>query len=160
MLLNILDGAPVWVWPLLLLLVLFGFRATRSRQISRRSGYVLAGLGAIGLGTVAELPDPVMAWSGFGIGYFVGVATGYKLQTKWIMETGAQTVTVRGEWFTLLSLMIMFWSNFANGFVEEVHPAIHGTAAFQLLFTLAIGWVSGCFLGRTIRILRSRSLSR
>lgn len=152
---GILTEAPVWVWPLFAFLLFAGLRATRPRQMPIVLMYVFPFLGIMALIRVAALSDPLVAWTCFGLGYVAGIILAHALQGRWIIERQGWRISVVGEWFTLLTLMIIFWANFANGFIQAVHPDLQTHIGFIAVFAFVLGWVSGSFLGRTIRILRT-----
>ena len=152
---NILTGAPVWVWPLLALLIYLGLRATRTRTAPAILIYCLPLLGINTLNSVRSLPQPDIAWSCFLLSYIVGTALGFLLQKRWILEKSGKTVTVSGEWLTLTAMMVLFWMNFAAGFTEAVKPDLYTNPLFSAFFALFVGWAGGSFLGRAFRVLRT-----
>lgn len=150
---GVLGGAPIWVWPLLVLLLLIGFRASKPRQTSVIIFYFLPFFGMITLRNVTTLPMQEFAWAGFAGGYVAGVAYAYVRQGKWLLSKQGRTVFLAGEWFTMVSLMVMFWMNFAGGMMKALSPQTYESMAFIVLFTLLIGGASGSFLGRGIRVI-------
>ena len=152
---GIASGAPLWVWPLLVLLIFIGLRATRERTTSVYAYYVLPLLGIMSLNTLTDQPNLTVAWPSFTTAYLIGAAMAFRWQSYWLIQGDGSRVQLSGEWVTLVTLMIIFLSNFFNGFALQVFPEIHATALFTGLFSAAIGWASGTFLGRVLFILRS-----
>ncbi|USG60013.1 hypothetical protein NBZ79_12575 [Sneathiella marina] len=152
---GILTGAPLWVWPLLGVLLYLGFRATKPRQAPVFLFYCLPLLGVISLNTVSSLPHQAVVWGCFGAGYLIGVISAYPLQGKWLVGKQGTTVSLTGEWFTMLTLMIIFWMNFAGGVTQAISPQIYSGMVFMVVFTLVTGWASGCFLGRALKVIQS-----
>lgn len=152
---GVAENAPIWVWPLLAGLVFLGFVSARDRSAPIALFYGLPFLGALSLNGIAALPQPMMAWGGFAIGYVAGVAFGYLRQPRWIVGFAGRKVQLRGEWLTMTVLMITFWSNFVGGTVMAISPQTYDSAPFIGAMTLVIGAAGGTFLGRSVRVLRA-----
>lgn len=150
---GILGGAPVWVWPLLVLLLFLGYKASKPRQTSVILFYFLPFLGLISINNVTRLPFQTMAWTCFGIGYVAGAVGAYALQNKWLLGKQGRIISLSGEWFTMLVLMVIFWMNFASGMMKAISPGIYSTQEFIALFALLVGAASGSFLGRALKVL-------
>jgi|AntRauMFilla1563_2_1112583.scaffolds.fasta_scaffold19861_2 hypothetical protein len=79
-----LTGAPLWVWPLLVVLVAVGLRSLRARTVPVALVYGLPALGVMALRTVAGLPAQGWIWGVFALAYALayalGVWGGYRLQ--------------------------------------------------------------------------------
>lgn len=150
---GILSGAPIWVWPLLIVLLFIGYKASKPRQTSVILFYYLPLLGLISINSVTSLPFQKVAWICFGIGYVAGAAGAYTLQNKWLLGKQDKTILLSGEWFTMLVLMVIFWMNFTGGMVEAVSPGVYSTQGFIALFALLVGAASGSFLGRALKVI-------
>jgi hypothetical protein len=150
---GILGGAPIWVWPLLVLLLFIGFKATKPRQTSVTLFYSLPLFGLMSLRNVTALPLQELAWINFASGYVAGFAYAYMQQGKWLLGKEGRTVSLAGEWFTMLSLMVIFWMNFVGGMMKALSPQSYESPIFIILFTLLIGAASGSFLGRGVRVI-------
>ena len=151
---GILSGAPIWIWPLLVLLLFIGYKASKPRKTSAIAFYFLPFLGLISINSVTSLPFQVVAWGCFGVGYITGAAGAYVLQNKWLLGKQDRTISLSGEWFTMLTLMIIFWMNFAGGMMKAVSPGVYSTQGFIALFTLLVGAASGSFLGRALKVIQ------
>ncbi len=155
---GIVNGAPIWVWPLLVLLLFIGYMASKPRQTSIIVFYCLPLLGLISISSVASLPFQTVAWTGFAIGYVAGAAGAYLLQNKWLLGKQGRTISLSGEWFTMLVLMVIFWMNFAGGMMEAINPGLYSTEGFIALSALLVGAAAGSFLGRALKVIKySRS---
>ncbi len=107
----------------------------------------------ISLRSVTTLPLQEFAWAGFAGSYAAGVAYAYMRQERWLLGKQGRTVSLAGEWFTMLSLMVIFWMNFAGGMMQALSPQAYESPAFIVLFTLLTGAASGSFPGRGIRVV-------
>ena len=152
---GIASGAPIWVWPLLLVLILVGIRASRDRTAPVYIYYGLPLLAIMSLNTIMGQPNPTIAWICFGLGYLLGCATAFSMQSNWLIERNDTRLSLKGEWVTLITMMVIFWSNFVNGMLLDVAPNLQTIPVFTAAFTLVIGLASGTFLGRALYILRS-----
>ncbi len=152
---GIVAGAPIWVWPLLILLIIVGIRSSRDRTTSAYLYYGLPLLGIMSLGSIFAQPNQSTAWACFALGYLAGAALGWSRQSNWLLNKDGATLALKGEWFTLVMMMVIFWSNFANGFLLAVAPNLQTNAVFTALFTGLIGLAAGSFLGRAAYILRA-----
>ena len=77
----------------------------------------------------------------------------YALQNKWLLGKHGRIISLSGEWFTMLVLMVIFWMNFAGGMMKAISPGIYLTQEFIALFALLVGAASGSFLGRALKVL-------
>lgn len=153
--LQFLTGAPLWVWPLLALLIFVGIRSARQRTAPILMVYLMPLLGLITVRSVMAFPDPLVAWGLFLLGYVGGVLTGLKLQGNWLLDKMGRSVLLAGEWFTLAVMMILFISNFVNGAVQAVNPDLYASASFIATFSMIVGWAGGTFLGRALHVARA-----
>ena len=61
---------------------------------------------------------------------------------------------LKGEWLTLSALMLIFWSNFTEGFLRATSPEVLEQTKFTIIFAAVVGAASGTFKGRAIAMLR------
>jgi len=155
---NIVTHAPLWVWPLFFVLLWIGIHSSRKRQSSVVFYYAFPFLGLMTVFQIVRLPSPEIAWSGSIAGFLVGSLNGYRLQEKWLLEKNHLRLTLAGEWITLLTVMIVFWANFAKGVLNVVAPGVLFDPYFIVIFTFVVGWASGIFLGRSLRVVFSPQL--
>jgi hypothetical protein len=64
-------------------------------------------------------------------------------------------VRVKGEWVTLISVLMIFSANFAQGLFAAVKPDLLHNLVFVAVFAMVISLPSGLFLGRAVAVLRS-----
>ncbi|MCF6232983.1 MAG: hypothetical protein L3J36_07790 [Rhodobacteraceae bacterium] len=153
---SILSGPPIWVWPLLALLLLIGLRATRDRQTSLIPIFALPFLGIAGLANLGILPDPALVWPSWGLAYLLMVRPAFISQQKrWLISREGMRVNLRGEWMTFAMVMTIFWANFALGAIAAVAPGILAQPGLQIGVPALQGACAGFFLGRVLGILRA-----
>ena len=154
-LIGILAGAPLFVWPLLALLIFIGMRARQSRRAPVMVFYMLPLMGAMALRTASDLPAGAWVWTVFGLAYVLGAAAGYALQRRWTGPRDGARVQLAGESLTLLVVMVLFWANFVGGMLEALSPATYLSSVFQGVFAALLAASSGSFAGRAVQVLRA-----
>ncbi len=156
-LLGIFTNAPIYVWPLLIALIFVGLHARKDRETSVYPMLALPLLAIAGFANLLSLPDQTTTWTSWGAAYALGAAIGFWLQSGWITWRRGMRVGLRGEWATLIMVMVIFWTSFAMGFLGAVAPDRLATAPLSILLPAIEGVGSGFFLGRVIRVLTTRS---
>jgi len=152
---DFLTGAPIWVWPLLAGLVVLGLQSTRRRSTKVYWVCILPFLGLLAMRTVLALPFAPVAWFGFLTGYGLATLAGFRLQSRWIISRQGNSVILAGEWLTLITILVTFWSNFLRGVLAVVAPEQLAELSFVVPFTFVLGICSGLFMGRALRVVRS-----
>lgn len=151
----IASGAPLWVWPLLVLLIYIGLKATRTRTVAAWPVYVLPLLGLLSVNALNGLAPISSVWGLFAVAYLIGAGTGFKFQRSVILEKTGASVTLVGEWVTFVVLMVVFWMNFVGGVMRAIAPDTYTSTEFHLIFAAFAGLAGGIFLGRAARVLTS-----
>ncbi|CUH87593.1 hypothetical protein PH5382_01522 [Phaeobacter sp. CECT 5382] len=150
---GILTGAPLWIWPLLLLLILLGLHASRDREMSILPYSLMPLIALSNVPVLIVQPEAGMAFGAWGLAYICGAGLGFRIQARWIIARRGLRAEVAGEWLSLAVMMLLFWANFANGVTVAVAPDLVASSAYQILFPALLGLASGSFLGRPVRIL-------
>lgn len=153
---GILQGAPIWVWPLLVLLVVVGLRATKTREVPVWLAYATPLLGLISINRLVDLPNPALVWSVYAIGYAAGLAAGYALQRRWLISKQGGRLKLEGEWVTFTTMMLLFSMSFVGGIVSDINAGLYGSFGFIVVYTGLIAIASGSFLGRALRLYRTQ----
>jgi hypothetical protein len=150
-----IRNTPIWVWPLLAGLVWYGLRASGLRTTSALAVYCLPLLGLISLREVmAAGGQAMLLWS---VAWIFGLAIGYVMQKRWLLEKDGLRVTLQGEWFTMGVLMTIFWLNYSTSVLRVIAPEIYAGPVWQLVFPIVIGLASGSFGGRALMVWRAPS---
>ena len=150
---GIWQNAPVWVWPLFVVLIGIGVLAMRDRKSSviPYIFYPLFGLTAAnGMAALVHTPTN---WIVFALAYALGSIVAFRWQDGLIVAKAGWTIQVRGDRITILILMVIFLSNFINGVVQAIAPDMRDSLAFTIAFAGIIGAGSGSFTGRALRVL-------
>jgi hypothetical protein len=152
---TFLSNVPIWVFPLFILLLILGLRASKDRKVPIALIAALPLLGILTLRNILALAPPNWIWLVAAAAYAIGIAAGMVWQRGWIVERSPRIVQVKGEWVTLTAMMIIFAAGFVNGFLSAVMPQLTQFALFATLFTVVTCLPAGQFLGRAITTLRT-----
>lgn len=152
---GIVSGAPIWVWPLLVLLLVLGARAMRPRLAPTMMIYMLPLLGGLSVNAVNNLPAVGYVWGVFVAGYLGGALAGYWVQRDWILGKSGSRVSLAGEGLTMTVLMAIFWMNFFGGVFRSVSPDTYESGSFHMTFALIAGLAAGSFMGRAFRVYQA-----
>lgn len=153
--LNIVTGAPIWVWPLLAVLIFLGLRSSRDRNVTTRRYWFVPLFGLLGLVRIETLAHPAVATIVFVGLYLAGAGLGFRLQRRWILKKTDMSVRIKGEWLTLAILLILFATSFVDGALAAIDPAVTDVVSYTILSAAVRGLASGSFLGRAARVLRA-----
>jgi len=162
MVMEILQGTPLWVWLVLAAVAWLGFAQSRDRTVSRACTgflpwvFVLLSLCAVAFGP-GELSLTLLVWS---LGFTAGWAGG----RRFVAARGAawsadmERVHVPGSWVPLLLMVALFASRYLFGVVAAVAPAMRADARFVALTSLSYGVFAGLFWarGRSLRAPATR----
>jgi len=151
MLSDILTGAPLWVWPILVGLILLGLKATKDREALCLPSFFYPLFGLISVNSVTGLRASGLVWLGFGAAYLIGAFLGNRFQGRIILGKSVKHVRLKGEWLTMAVLMVIFWMNFVGGVVAAVLPVAFASFGFKIGFALVAGLVAGSWAGRALR---------
>lgn len=149
---GIIEHTPPWVWALLVLLILVGLRASRTRATSAIPYYVLPALVILAAQTVSGLAAPLAGWIAFVIGYAGAAFVSFGWQDGLVLAKAGHRITVRGEWLTLVVMIAIFGANFALGALVGMGSAVVQSTLFAGIVAAILGAASGHFAGRAVRI--------
>jgi hypothetical protein len=124
---QILNGAPVWVYPLLIGLIILGVRRLRTRTVP-----VFLALIAPAAFLLWSLSGAASFGASFGMGYAVsiwiasaalGAVSGYLIPEPQGERVAGKRVTLPASWIPLLTYMTVFVLRFACGAWAAIVPA-------------------------------------
>lgn len=151
--LGIWQNAPVWVWPLFVVLVVIGILATRNRQSSIVPYFFYPLFGLSAANAINGLVHMPANWLTFSVGFLIGALLAFRWQDGLILEKTGMKMRLRGDRVTLVVLMAIFVSNFVNGVVVATAPDLRNAFWFTLALAAVIGACSGSFTGRALRVV-------
>lgn len=154
---NIIAGAPLWVWPLFLVLFGIGLHASRVRSSPVIGYYMLPLMGLLSLNGLSSSTMPNLAMVFFCSAYVAGALFFFEFQGGLIVGKSGGRVQLRGDWLMMAAIMVIFWLNFAQGYVASQMPALEMTTTYVVITSALMGAVSGQFAGRSLRVIFWRS---
>lgn len=159
-LLEILNHVPLFVWGILAALVAMGVRLSRTTAMTPRRVVALPlvwlVIGLWGVKSGAGLFSPAgLAWAG---GLLAG-ATLVRL-LRWPgqvrYDATARRFIVPGSWIPLTLMLAIFAVKAYAGMTLAMHPDVAHQVGFAVGTSAVFGFLSGCFLGRSLGILSAR----
>ena len=150
---GFIFGPPAWVWPLLVVLIFLGRMARHQREVSVWPFLFIPLIGLVSVQSILSLSHSTFAWTSFAFGYVCAAIFFYFRQKKWIVERSGMRIVLAGESVSMATFMIIFWSNFVRGTMQQIAPDVYSSLVFVLVFSFLIGGAAGTFLGRSVRIV-------
>jgi hypothetical protein len=159
MILQILQRTPPWVFGLFVLLVVLGVMQGRTREL---------GKSRVALLPAVFLPLSLWGvWSAFGAeplafgGWLAGIGAALLLN-RWArlprnvtFAEGSGRFRVEGSWAPLGLMMAIFFTRYAIAVATAMQPGLKTVPAFLAAVGFAYGLMSGSFLARALRILKT-----
>ncbi|MGE0152648.1 MAG: DUF6622 family protein [Reyranellaceae bacterium] len=157
-LLPIVQGAPLWVWPLLALLLFLGIRSLRTRAVPVASLVALP-LAFFGLSVSNLLPLDHLAPLRIGVwvaALLVGTVVGWLLvrPQRIAVDRARKRIAVPGSVVPLLLMLAAFAGGFYFGYLFARYPELRTDPTTLALASTYRGLMSGYFLGQTLRLFR------
>lgn len=160
--LQIITKTPLFVWPLLAVLLLGGLKASKSSEVPIRMLLLIPSIflgwslfsffGKYGTNLLA-----ILFWLlCFAMGFFIGFLHMQKLKLRF--DRKKKEVEMPGSWIPLMLSMSIFISKFLIGMISSMIPYFNGLLLFlglELFSTIILG----IFAGRGINCLMRYSAS-
>jgi pimeloyl-ACP methyl ester carboxylesterase len=142
---DIVLHTPLWVWPLLALVLWLGWWARRPRTVRplRLAVLPLVGLGVTISGALQSVM-PGLTMGGWLVGLLLSLPIGHAI--GWRREVVRQEdgrVRIAGGWFVLVFAVSIFGARYALGVTFGVWPEL----ARQLIWVAGAGLVGGVIAG-------------
>ena len=160
----IIQGTPVWVWVLLVVLLSCGFKAMNSGT-APLSKLAVVPLIFAGWGIAHLVFDPLAGWSSviiWIVGAFAGIAGGVFIasRTRFIVDPAANTVILPGSMLPLALIIATFAARFWLGGEMATATDLSSLGVYVLIEAAVSGIVTGVFGGRFITYWRAISAGR
>jgi len=158
MALAILRDAPFWVWGVLLALLVLGLAQARDRKVSSILILVMpASMIPLSLyGVVASFgvsPGALGAWT-IGLGLALTLNALLRLGPRGVRYDAIDArFEVPGSWVPLVLMLTIFSTRFVFAATTAINPSIVGAPIFIACASGILGFCSGLFLSRAIRVL-------
>lgn len=160
----IIQGTPIWVWVLLVVLLSRGFKALDSAT-APLSRLALLPLIFAGWGLVHMATNPfaggaaTVAWVAC---LLAGCACGAVIasRTRFIVDPAARTVMLPGSALPLVLIVATFAAKFWLGFETATATSAASLATYAVVDAAVSGLVAGVFGGRFICYCRAMAARR
>ncbi len=158
MLIEILQGTPVWVWGLLALLVIVGVSQSVPRRVSARRVMIVPGVMlALSLAGVATTfgarPLALAVWAaGIAMAIVFGLNVVAPRGARWARE--AARFELPGSWLPMGLILGLFCIKYGVGVSLSIAPALAANTPFEVGIAFAYGAFSGLFAARAIALRR------
>lgn len=163
LLLQIVANTPLWVWPLLLLVLWLGWYGRRPRIMPPPR---LAILPLVSLGTsligIAQALQPILALAAWTPAVAAALPIGYALGARrTVRPLDDGRLEIAGGWFTLCFGVSIFVVRYAQGALFGVAPALRAEPTWIGLSAGIGGIVTGIGIGWLANlVMRGRRLTR
>lgn len=139
--LEIVAGTPVWVWPVLALLLWRGWSATRDRTAAAWQVWLMpAVFVAFALARLVESGFASMTVLGLVAGGALGVPVGAAIGRRFPIRRMAEGLRLHGEWLTLAFIVLVFAGRYVDGVTKSIAPAMAGGASYQFAMAALSGF--------------------
>jgi len=155
---QVLQHTPVWAWAILFIITLLGLRQVGHHVVtSRRLVFAAVALGAYSLwGAVRAFGPQAEVLAAWVAGVALSVAAGPWLALPGQAQyQGAGRYAVHGSPWPLLTMWAIFGIRYVSTVALLMHPAWAHDTVVSAAMPLVYGALSGLFLARALRILRS-----
>jgi hypothetical protein len=160
-LLQILRGTPVWVYPLFLGLVVMGYLQSKPREVAPAMVAILpVAIGVFSLSKVLAIfglePLGLAAWAaGTAAALLLNRALKQPAGARWSDANG--TFHVPGSWVPLVLMMAVFFVRYALAVSLVMRPELAHSTGFTAAASFGSGLLSGVFLARALWVWSQRS---
>lgn len=159
-LLEILGHIPLFVWAILAIILSIGMKLTRTSRVATRRVVLLPliwlAFGAWGVDSGPGLLST--AGGAWALALLAGASLVRAL--RWPgqvrFDAATQRFIVPGSWVPLALMLAIFALKFYAGMTQAMHPGVAAQFGFAAGTSAAFGFLSGCFLGRSLGILAAR----
>lgn len=153
--LDILQGTPLWVYALYLLICFYGIKACWGGRENRRSLMILPVV--LVVWSLMSLAPSLLSSSAWVGGAVVGSLLGMVLFNAdgARLDTNGETLVLPGTWKTLLVSQLFFAVKYYFGYQQAVHPLLLSTPQMLMTVGAVSGFTVGLFCGRAVRLQRA-----
>jgi len=163
-LVEIIHGAPIWVWVLLVYLLSRGFKALKSGTAPLSRLAIIPAVFA-GWGILHLLTSPLVGWSAalaWSFGALAGIVVGVFLasRSRFIVDPAANTVMLPGSVVPLVLIVLIFATKFWLGVELATVTNLSMLGWYAMIDASVSGIVAGVFGGRFLTYWRAMSARR
>jgi len=149
---QVAGAAPIWVWPLLVALIALGISRMRDREMPVWRLMLLPAMlvsSSLLTALIGSLSGSSLAAMGIGLG--LGMTSGWmSLRAVPVVLLAGNRVLVRGEVVSLIAILVIFASRFANGAMVALVPHMLERPGVTELFFAAPVFCAGVMAARAL----------
>jgi hypothetical protein len=155
--LDILQGTPLWVYGVFLLICYYGLRARTASRESKLSLLITPGI--LTLWSFFSLnyhEQPELALGSWLAGIALGSLAAIALFSRrgLTLDSDGKDLIVPGTWKILYISLLFFAVKYFIGYQSAVHPERSASVQMLALTGIASGFTLGLFCGRAITLYR------
>ena len=158
MIVQILTHTPIWVYPLFLLLLVFGFIQTRTRNVRRIPALLLpAGMSALSLaGIISSFGLTTIPLAAWGTALTMATVVGYTFFRDTRIHSNATdgTFFIPGSWGPLVVMMVIFLTKYVYAVMHAYNAEVIATPIFIGALSAVYGLLSGYFSSRAVNLIK------
>lgn len=146
---QIVTNTPLWVWPLMVLVVWLGVKGLRTRTLPlwRLAILPVVGLG-LSLAGIGQSPRPALALVAWLAALAVALPLGFQLgRRRTVRRLDDGRLEIGGGWFMLVFGISIFAVRYALGIVFGMAPALRADPTWIAAAGAVGGFVAGIGLG-------------
>jgi hypothetical protein len=148
-LLDIVTHTPLWVWPLLALLIWRGLKNTQARETDTRGLLLLTILSALSAYGIVSSGFSMVVGTGLLLGIAGGMAGGRYLEEHHPARVAAPgRLLLPGDWTTMATILVTFTLRYVKAVLGAVQPEMLTNPAVQLFSGAIGGFVAATLLTR------------
>ena len=157
MIAQILIHTPPWVCGLFVVLVAFGLKQTRNRNVNAVLAYILpfamVALSFAGIKSSFGIkPAPIAMWA---LGLLTVTVLGFKHfrddRVRFVQSSGS--FFIPGSWTPFFVIMAIFFTKYVFAVMRAFNAEIVTTSTFVATLSLAYGSFSGYFCSRVLNLV-------
>jgi hypothetical protein len=153
---QIVTNTPLWVWPLMLIVLWLGWRDLQSRTLppARLAILPLVSVGS-SIAGIAQSMQPGLAFAGWAVALLAALPLGYAIGGRRAVRLRPEDgrLEVAGGWFALCFGLSIFVVRYALGVLFGVLPALRAEVLWICLSGGVGGFVAGIGMGWLANLL-------
>ena len=151
---TIIAHTPIWVWPLYCVLLFLGFQRTCDSIIPLWRMLTLPIVVAL-LAVLSCILAGMSALPAMLLGLVLGGPAGWFIEREGTTKRLPDgSVWLRGEWLTLVQIMLVLVFRYATSVTAGLNRALNGNLTWRLGTVFIATTLSAMFLGRTVARFR------
>lgn len=157
MIAQILIHTPLWVYCLFIVLIAFGLRQTRNRNVNAVLAYVLPfvmiALSLAGINSSFGIkPAPIAMWA---LGLLTVTVIGFKhfRDDRVTFSPSSRSFFIPGSWTPFFLIMAIFFTKYMFAVMRAFDAELVTTSTFVAALSLAYGCFSGYFSSRALNLV-------